>query len=119
MVGVPLLANSSEVREQSMAKVHPGYTLADLIQKTADELRTLRDKPVEDAVMAFSGCELELAVTVGAEAGGGIKFWLVDASTKARAETVSKVKLSFMPIAGKTIAAVAESSPARSRRGDK
>jgi hypothetical protein len=45
--------------------------------------------------MLFKGCDLELAVTVKGEAGGGIKFWVVDASTKIAGETVSKVKLSF------------------------
>jgi hypothetical protein len=31
----------------------------------------------------------------------GIKFWVVDASTKVAGETVSKVKLSFGAIPGK------------------
>lgn len=50
--------------------------------------------------MEFKGCELELAVTIKGEAGAGIRFWVVDASTKVAAEKVSKVKLSFGPIAG-------------------
>lgn len=81
-----------------MTELTPGFTLAQLIEKTADELRSLRQKPHPDAVMQFTGCELELAVSLKAEAGGGIKFWLVDASAKASGETVSKVKLTFGPL---------------------
>ncbi len=92
-----------------MAKAHPGFTLAQLIETTANELRTVRDKAKtkDDPVLQFEGCELELAVRVKAEAGGGIKFWLADLSGKATAETVSKVKLSFGPFEGTVIAAPA------------
>jgi hypothetical protein len=93
-----------------MAKAHPGFTLTQLIESTASELRAVRAKQPADPVMQFQGCELELAVTVAAEAGGGIKFWLVDASAKAKAETVSKVKLSFGPLPGQVIAALAKGS---------
>jgi hypothetical protein len=40
--------------------------------------------------MVFKSCELESS----AEAGGGIRFWVIDAS-KIAGETVSKIKLSF------------------------
>lgn len=84
-----------------MADIHPaGFTLAELIESTADELRKVRNKHREDAVIQLTSCELEMAVTIGAEAGGGIKFWLVDASAKAKGESVSRVKLSFKPIVG-------------------
>lgn len=104
---------------------HPGFTLAQLIEKTADELRSLKKKPREDAVMQFTGCELELAVTIKAEASGGIKFWLVDASAKTAGETVSKVKLSFgplkdkfgFPIGGALVAAADSPRPNAARRG--
>jgi hypothetical protein len=86
---------------------HPGFTLAQLIQSTADELRKVKADKSADAVMQFTGCELELAVTIGTEGGGGIKFWLVDLSAKASAESVSRVKLSFGPIPGTSIAAAA------------
>ena len=76
---------------------HPGFTLAQLIENTADELRKLRKTPPEQAVIQFTGCELELAVTIAAEAGGGIKFWVVDASGKTSGKTISRVKLSFGP----------------------
>lgn len=92
-----------------MAKAQPGFTLAQLIETTANELRAVRDKGEKDAVIQFTGCELELAVTVSAEAGGGVKFWLVDLSGKGKAETVSKVKLSFGPLPGSVIAAAAKS----------
>lgn len=84
-----------------MAKPHPGFTLSDLIRTTAKELKEAQ-APEKDAVMQFEGCELELSVTAGAEGGAGIKFWLVEASAKARAETISKIKLSFGPIPGKS-----------------
>jgi Trypsin-co-occurring domain 2 len=84
--------------------VEPSFTLAELVDKTADELRKIKDKPQRDAVIRFNGCELELSVTLKAEVGGGIKFWLVDASTKVAGETVSKVKLSFVPVEGIVIA---------------
>ena len=91
-----------------MAKPHPGFTLSQLIETTASELRAVRAKQPADAVMQFQGCEMELAVSIGAEAGGGIKFWLMDASAKAKGETVSKVKLSFGPLPGQVIAAIAK-----------
>jgi Trypsin-co-occurring domain 2 len=82
-----------------MAKVPvpvEGFSLSELIVSTSNELRIAREKVKgKDAVMLFKGCDLELAVTVKGEAGGGIKFWVVDASTKIAGETVSKVKLSF------------------------
>jgi hypothetical protein len=86
-----------------MAKVPiEGFTLSELIVSTSNDLRAAREKVKgQDAVMQFKGCDLELAVTVKGEAGGGIKFWIVDASTKIAGETVSKVKLSFGPIPGK------------------
>lgn len=73
-----------------------GFSLADLIESAANELREAHKRPREgDPVMEFKGCELELAVTVKGEAGAGIRFWVVDASTKVAAERVSKIKLSF------------------------
>jgi hypothetical protein len=81
-----------------MVNIGPAFTLAQLIEKTADELRSLRAKPRIDAVMEFKGCELELAVTLTAEAGGEIKFWLAGASAQAKGQTVSRIKLSFGPI---------------------
>jgi len=86
-----------------MAKVPiKGFSLSEIIESTANELRKARDNVKgQDAVMQFNGCELELAVTVRGEAGGGIKFWVVDASTKIAGETVSKVKLSFGAIPGR------------------
>jgi Trypsin-co-occurring domain 2 len=73
-----------------------GFSLSELIESTANEMRIARDKVKgQDPVMQFNGCELELAVSVKGEAGGGIKFWVIDASTKLAGEAVSKVKLSL------------------------
>jgi Trypsin-co-occurring domain 2 len=79
-----------------------GFSLSELIVSVSNDLRVAREEVKgKDPVMQFKGCDLELAVTVKGEAGGGIKFWLVDASTKVAGETVSKVKLSFGAIPGK------------------
>jgi hypothetical protein len=48
-------------------------------------------------VLKFEGCELELKVTMSAEAGAGIKVWLFDASAKGKAEHASTIKLRFGP----------------------
>ena len=73
------------------------FSLSQLIKATADELRVARAQSPKDAVIQLTGCEIELAVTVQAEAGGGIKFWVVDAKAKASGETVSTIKLNFSP----------------------
>lgn len=99
-----------------MAKVIPAFTLGQLIQKTADELRVLENQPRQDTVMQFTSCELELAVTVSAEVGGGIKFTLIDFSAQGSAENASKVKLSFGPLPGKIIAAAAPVSKGKGPR---
>jgi hypothetical protein len=79
-----------------MPKVTTSFSLAELIQHTTDELRRVREaRSDRDPVMLFEKCELELAVTVKADVGGGIRFWVVDASSKVAGETVSKVKVSF------------------------
>ena len=84
---------------KAMTSPTSGFSLADLIESTANELREAHKRPRQgDAVMEFKGCELKLAVTVKGEAGAGIRFWVVDASTKVAAERVSKIKLSLGPL---------------------
>jgi hypothetical protein len=51
-----------------------GLRLRDLIKSTAQELREARSPTVDDAVMQFEGCELELAVSIKAGAKAGIRF---------------------------------------------
>jgi hypothetical protein len=87
--------------KRKMPQVHPGFSLAQLIETTANELRAVRDRAPDDTVIQLTDCELELAVTVGAEAGGGIKFWVVDTSAKGNLESVSRVTLKFGPVPGK------------------
>ena len=80
-----------------------GFELSALIEHTANELRKAQasvESKGAKPVLQFSGCEIELAVTVSAEAGGGIKFWVVDTSAKVAGETVSKIKLSFGGLTG-------------------
>lgn len=80
-----------------MEKV-PGFTLSQLIKNTASELRKAKVDNPADGVIQLIGCEMELAVTMSAEAGGGFKIWLLDASGKAKGEHVSKVKLTWSPL---------------------
>lgn len=88
-----------------MASGPGGIGLGDLISRTAAEIRKARDAaPKDDAVLTLTDCELELAVTVGAEVGGGIKVWLIDVSGKAKAEQVSRIKLKFGPAGSKPTA---------------
>src|SRR5258708_7860203 len=78
-----------------------GIGLADLIVTPAQEIRQARDRSpeVEDPVLTLEGCEWELKVTLTAEAGGGIKVWLFDLSTKGSAERASTIPLRFGPAA--------------------
>lgn len=70
--------------------------LAELIQSAAEEIRTAQAQaPKDGGVMQFTGCEIEVSVKATVEGGGGVKFWIIDASAKAGAETSSKIKLSF------------------------
>ena len=85
--------------ETAMPKMGPAFTLSQLIEKTADELRSLQKKPRPDAVIQFTGCELELAVTLSAGAKGELKFLLMGAwSADLKGETVSRIKLNFSPL---------------------
>lgn len=76
--------------------------LADLIVTTAQEIRKARDASATkgDPVLSLEGCELELKVTISAEAGAGIKVWLLDLSAKGNAERASTITLRFGPAAG-------------------
>ncbi len=74
-----------------------GFTLAQMIEGVAEDLKTARAKAPTDPVMLFQGCELELAVTVKAGTGGKFRFWVVDASAEVSGELISKVKLTFGP----------------------
>lgn len=78
-----------------------GIGLGDLITRVADELRKAHDQaPKGKEVIALSGCELTLAVTVGVEVGGGLKIWLLDLSAKGKGERVSTIKLTFDSMPG-------------------
>lgn len=85
-----------------MASNENEFTLGQLIKNTANELRDARAQTASDAVMQFEKCELELAVSTKADAKGGFKFHFIEAGVSVSGETVSKIKLSFGPIAGNT-----------------
>lgn len=75
-------------------------SLSDLVVSTADELRTIRAKEPQDAVMRFSECEVELAVAVKADVNGKVKFWVIEAGSGLAYENSQKVKLKFSAIPG-------------------
>lgn len=81
--------------------VKDGFTLGELITSTAQQIREARDKAPPDTVMQFERCELELAVTLSNEGGGGLKFHFFSAELKAKEQALSRIKLSFGPIPGK------------------
>lgn len=83
---------------------HQTFTLSELIKSVSEELQKARAEP-DKAIIQLEKCELELAVSVKGEAKGGIKFWIVDAGAKVSGETISKIKVSFAPVAGKPAAA--------------
>jgi len=70
--------------------------LAKLIQTVTDQLRTARDTANKnDPILDLAECELELAVEVTNEGGGGIRVWVFELGgrrTKLNSNTV-KVKL--------------------------
>jgi hypothetical protein len=73
------------------------FSLAELVKTTADELRAIHaDEPAADkAVMKFTECEIELAVTVKADAKGKVKFWVVEGGLGGGYENGQKVTLKF------------------------
>lgn len=67
-----------------------------LIGELADGIRNAQSSANnKKAVIQLDECEIELAVTVSAEAGGGIKFSLLSANAKTSSAKVSKIKLTF------------------------
>lgn len=97
-----------------------GLALSDLVQAAADELRKIKQKPTADAVMQFTGCEIELAVKASVEGGGGLKFWIVELSGKAAKERSGTIKLAFGAYPGQSITAFsgvtgAEPTPKRKK----
>lgn len=107
-------------------KTLPGLSLSELIRTTASELREAKSDE-QDAVIELTECELELSVTASAEAGAGIKFWLADANTSAKGETVSKIHLKFKPFGSQQFLSATETdlpdqsagaAPLRKRRSN-
>ena len=77
-------------------------SLSELVKSTADELRAIQSNEprTPSPVMRFTECEVELAVAVGADAEGKVKFWVVEAGTGLSYENTQKVKLKFSAIPG-------------------
>ena len=70
-------------------------SLDEIVRNVAEQLHRLREKPPQDPVIAFTECEIELAVKATVQAGGGIHFYVFSAEAKASSEQVSKIKLKF------------------------
>ena len=82
-----------------------GVTLSELIESTAAELRRVQPR-VNDPVIEFTGCELELAVTLKSEGKAGIRFYIVSADASVASETVSRVKVTFRAPQGRNALAL-------------
>lgn len=80
-------------------------SLHDLVKSAADELRLVHADEPRDAVMKFTECEIELAVTVSADAKGGIKFWVIEAGAGAAYENAQKITLKFSSLDNRPILA--------------
>jgi len=82
-----------------MAKANPikPVSLTELVEDTACQLRDLkaRQPTPGDAVISFKECALELSVAASLEAGGGIKFWVVEALGKGVTSAAHKITLTF------------------------
>lgn len=84
------------------------FSLSELVKSTADELRSIHsNEPTPDkAVMKFQECEIELAVTVKADANGKVKFWVVEGGLGGSYENGQKVKLKFSALPGMGVVAL-------------
>lgn len=85
-----------------MASQKVTYTLGELIKTAARELKEARVEAEADGVMEFEKCELELAISIEKGGGGGFRVWVLNAEANVKKETVSKIKLNFAPIKGKS-----------------
>jgi hypothetical protein len=74
--------------------------LRELIESTVKDLKEARERAGKNPVLTLTSCEMELAVTISANAGAGIKFYIVDVSAKVDWAKVSTIKLTFGPPAG-------------------
>src|SRR4051794_10721528 len=96
-------------------------TLSGLVEAAADELRKAKVKADVDPVMQFTGCEIELDVKVAAEGAAGFKIWILEVGGKASKERSGTIKLTFGPLPGEIIAAVAmtpgDPGPVPERKG--
>lgn len=70
-------------------------TIDAIVRDVANQLHSLSTDPPNNPVIQLTGCEIELSVKVVVEGGGGIKFYVFDASAKASEEETSKIKLTF------------------------
>ena len=76
--------------------------LTDILVELRRQLDEARKKAEDERVQfAVESIDLELQVTatLGAEAGGGFKFWVIsgDARTKVAAESIQKVHMRLNP----------------------
>lgn len=71
------------------------FTLDQVVREVAQQLASLRANPPAEPVIAFSGCEIELAVSATVSAKGGMQFYIFSAEAGGSAERSSRVLLKF------------------------
>lgn len=70
-------------------------SLGDLITEAATQLRDAANAAGEDPVMSFQECELEMAVSVEHEGGGGIRIHVVELGGSRRKTNSNTVRVRF------------------------
>ena len=92
------VVHHSRLRE----RVSDRIALSDLIEYVAASLIQAQEKAQQrgQAVMQFSECEIECAVEVEKEGGGGIKVWILELRGGAKKTEHNTISVKFSPIPG-------------------
>ena len=81
------------------------FSIAELIGGLTEGLHDAHDRANaagREPVVELTDCEIELSVSATYEGGGGVKFWILNASGGASTGSVSKIRMKFQPIKGAT-----------------
>lgn len=72
--------------------------LGELVRQLRTELKVLRAEAADDDLtFLVEGVEIELQTVVTREAGGQVKFWVIEAGGKGADAVTQKVKLQLKP----------------------
>lgn len=89
-----------------------GLSLSELILDVADQLRVVKDQSdLNNAVMTFKECELELQVQVASEGGLKVKFYVLEAGMTDTRLATHTIKVKFSAY-GNTVMAPVWGEPA-------